>query len=86
MVRRAPYLDDVSTEMSNGITEQVGKAATATVDALKSTPVVLALVLFNVLFMAAMVYVSVKTGERWEGEIERWAQFAKSCQDSKTSP
>jgi hypothetical protein len=66
--------------------EQAGKAAVATVDALKSTPVVLALVVFNVLFMFLAVYAQLKSGERWDREIERWAGLAKSCQDSKTSP
>jgi predicted PurR-regulated permease PerM len=67
------------------IGEQAGKAAQSTIDALKSTPVVLALVVFNLLFVGAMVFVSVKSGERWDREIERWAGLAKSCQD-RTSP
>jgi hypothetical protein len=43
-------------------------------------------VLFNALFIATMVYVGFKSGERWDREIERWAALAKACQDSKTSP
>lgn len=68
---------------SNGtspVSSGINKAAIATVDALRSTPVVLALVVFNVLFIAAMVYVTIKTNERWEHEIERWVEFAKACQ------
>jgi hypothetical protein len=72
--------------MSPGLGEQVGKTAVATVDALKSSPALLVLVLFNALFIATMVYVGIKSGERWDQEIERWAGLAKSCQDSKTSP
>jgi hypothetical protein len=68
------------------LSEQAGKATVAAVDALKSTPVVLALVLFNLLFMGAMVYVSVNASERWDHEIERWAELVKQCQGSKTSP
>lgn len=61
------------------ITEQAGKAAQSTIDALKSTPVVLALVVFNVLFMGAMVYVAIKTGERWDNEVQRWADLVARC-------
>ena len=61
------------------ITEQAGKAAQSTIDALKSTPVVLALVVFNVLFMGAMVYVAIKTGERWDKEVQRWADLVAHC-------
>jgi hypothetical protein len=70
----------------SGISEEASKIAATTVEALKQTPMTLALVIFNVLFIGAMVYVSIKTSERWDHEIERWAQFAKACQDSKTSP
>jgi hypothetical protein len=69
-----------------GISEEASKVATSTVEALKSTPVVLSLVIFNVLFMGAMVYVSIKTSERWDHEIERWVELVKLCQSSKTSP
>ena len=61
------------------ITEQAGKAAQSTVEALKSTPVVLALVVFNVLFMGAMVFVSVKSSERWDKEVQRWADLVAHC-------
>jgi hypothetical protein len=63
----------------NGITEQAGKAAQSTIDALKSTPVVLALVVFNLLFVGAMVYVAIKTGERWDKEVQRWADLVAHC-------
>jgi hypothetical protein len=61
------------------ITEQAGKAAQSTIDALKSTPVVLSLVIFNVLFMGAMVFVSVKSSERWDKEVQRWADLVAHC-------
>jgi hypothetical protein len=72
--------------MNPGIGEEAGKAANATIDALKSTPVVFALVLFNVLFMFLIAYMSLKSSERWDHEIERWAELVKSCQASKISP
>jgi hypothetical protein len=72
--------------MNPGIAEEASKVAATTVEALKQTPMILALVIFNVLFIGAMIYVSIKTGERWDHEIERWAELAKSCQGLKTSP
>jgi len=50
--------------------DQVGKVATAAVDALKGTPAVLALVIFNLLFFGVVVYVQYTNGERWEKLFE----------------
>jgi hypothetical protein len=66
--------------------EEISKATTATIDALRSTPVVLALVIFNILFMFLMTYAAIKTSERWDHEIQRWVDLVQSCQSSKTSP
>ena len=63
-----------------GTTEEIGKAATATIEALRSTPVILALVIFNVLFMGLSTYAMIKVNERWDHEIERWVELVKSCQ------
>lgn len=57
--------------MNPGITEEVAKVATTTVEALKQTPMVLALVLFNVLFMGVVTYASISSGARWDAETER---------------
>lgn len=57
-----------------GITEEAGKAAGQVVDALRSTPIILALVIFNVLFMFLMTYASIKSSEHWDAEVERWAR------------
>ena len=40
------------------------------VEALKSTPAVLALVLFNLMFMGVVTYVQYTNGERWEKIFE----------------
>jgi hypothetical protein len=66
--------------MNPGIGEEAGKVATSTIEALKGSPALLVLVIFNVLFIATMVYVGIKSGHRWDQEIERWAEFAKACQ------
>lgn len=66
--------------------EQIGKVATSTVEALKSTPVVLALVVFNVLFVVLMSYAAVKISGHWDHEIERWVEFARACQNVSVKP
>jgi hypothetical protein len=71
--------------MNPGIGEEVGKVASGTVDALKQTPIVLALVIFNVLFMILSGYVSLRISERWNQEIDRWEKLVHSCQGIKSS-
>jgi copper chaperone CopZ len=72
--------------MNPGVTEEVSKVASSTVDALKQTPIVLALVIFNVMFMSLSVYVSLQSSARWDREIERWAGLVKSCETFRASP
>jgi hypothetical protein len=62
------------------VTEEASKVASSTVEALKATPIVLALVIFNVLFMVFAFYTSVKISERWDREIDRWQELVKACQ------
>jgi hypothetical protein len=57
--------------MTPGISEEAGKVAATTVEALKQTPMILALVIFNILFMFLSVYAALKMGARWDAEIER---------------
>jgi hypothetical protein len=64
-----------------GPAEEVGKAAGAAIEALKSTPVILALLIFNALFMLLLGYVTLKSSERWEREIDRWESLVKGCQN-----
>jgi ABC-type uncharacterized transport system permease subunit len=64
-----------------GPAEEVGKAAGAAIEALKSTPVILALLIFNALFMVMLGFVWLKSSERWEREIDRWETLVKACQN-----
>jgi hypothetical protein len=66
-----------------GATEEAGKAAQSAIEALKSTPVVLALVLFNVLFMGLMTWTSHESGNRYERLIET---AFKNCSDPVRKP
>lgn len=67
--------------MNPGVGEEVGKVAASAIDALKSTPAVLALLVFNILFMLILGYVSLKSSERWDKEIGRWETLVHACQN-----
>jgi hypothetical protein len=67
--------------MNPGMAEEAGKVATTTVTALASAPAVLALVIFNLMFMAMSVYVVMKSTDRWNAEIDRWEKLVHACQD-----
>ena len=61
------------------VSQEVGKAAQSTIDAMKSTPVILFLFVFNLLFIGMTGYLSVHNIDRWDNEVERWHQLAQSC-------
>jgi len=52
------------------VSDEAAKVAVTTVEALKSTPAILALVIFNLLFMGAVVYIQYTNGERWQALFE----------------
>ena len=56
--------------MNPGVGHEAGETARTVVEALKTTPAVLALVIFNLLFMAAVVYIQHTNGERWQFLVE----------------
>ena len=56
----------VINNMTPGVADEAGKTARTVVDALKSTPGVLALVLFNLAFIALIAWIQHQNGQRWE--------------------
>jgi len=52
--------------MNPGVSHEAGETARTVVEAMKSTPAILALVIFNLLFMGAVVYIQHTNGERWQ--------------------
>ena len=52
--------------MNPGVTDEAGKTARSVVDALKSTPGFLALVLFNLAFIGLIAWIQHQNGQRWE--------------------
>ena len=52
--------------MNPGVGHEAGETARRVVEAMKSTPAILALVIFNLLFMGLVGYVQHTNGERWQ--------------------
>ena len=52
------------------VSDEAGKTARTVVEALKSTPAILALVLFNLAFMGMVLYIQHTNGERWQTLLE----------------
>jgi hypothetical protein len=86
---RLPLLN-MGEGMNPGATEEAGSTARTLITSLSSTPVVLALVVFNVLYMAFGFYTQVEQGKRyteatgtWERMVERAMAY---CPDSSRTP
>jgi len=57
--------------MNPGAIEESGRVASNLIDSLKSSPMILALVVFNVLYMVINAYTAVKVAERAERILEK---------------
>jgi len=53
-----------------GPVEEAGDTARTIVTALKSTPAILALVLFNLSFMGIVAWIQKSNGDRWQTLLE----------------
>jgi len=56
--------------MTPGVGHEAGETARTVVEAMKSTPAILALVIFNLLFMGMVAYIQHTNGERWQALLE----------------
>jgi hypothetical protein len=61
--------------MNPGITEEAGKVAQSGIEALKSTPVILGVLIFNIALMLFVGYLEHTNGERWERTVERTIKY-----------
>ena len=61
------------------ITEEVGLTARTFVEALKSAPAVLSLVVFNLIFLAMVGWLAYHSAELANLETQRWAELVRSC-------
>ena len=55
--------------MSPGIGEEAGQTARSAIDAMKSAPMMLGLLIFNVVWLVVIAYVVFKNAERWQETI-----------------
>jgi len=53
-----------------GPVEEASKIVTSTVDALKSTPVILGVLIFNLAFVGFIGFFEHENGQRWERTVE----------------
>lgn len=60
----------------NGPSERVSTAAQSTVSALTSTPIVLAILIFNVAWMGLVAWTTHENADRWERTV---ATVVKYC-------
>ena len=56
--------------MNSGVGHEAGETARTVVEALKSTPAILALVVFNLLFIGVVAWTQHSNGERWQALLE----------------
>lgn len=71
--------------MSPGITEEAGSTARSLIGSLASTPVILALVVFNLFYIGATTWLQIKQSERfadnqalWERVVDKAMQYCPS--------
>lgn len=62
-----------------GPIEESAKVVSATVDALRSTPVILAMVFLNVLYVGLILYIAKASGDRWQSIVDSLLKAALSC-------
>jgi hypothetical protein len=58
-----------------GPVEEAGLTARSMTDALKSTPVILAILIFNLAFMVMIGWSSHETGDRWERTVQNAIKY-----------
>jgi len=68
--------------MNPGAAEEIGKTAQSTIDALKSTPMILGVLLFNLAFIVFIGYFEYTNGERWERTVERTIRYCSPASNT----
>lgn len=64
-----------------GVTEEASKTAQTVVEALKSTPLVLAIVIFNILYMVLTGWAVHEGGARWERLLTAMLQNCEAARE-----
>jgi len=73
--------------MNPGITEEGGSTARTLIQSLATTPVILALVVFNLFYIATTTWLQVKQSEPFTDSQATWERIVEkamaACQSSK---
>jgi hypothetical protein len=65
--------------MNPGITEEAGGTARTLIASLASTPVILALVVFNLFYIGMTTYLQIKQSERFTANQEIWERMTEKA-------
>jgi hypothetical protein len=72
--------------MNPGVTEEAGSTARSLIGSLATTPMILALVVFNLFYIAMTTYMQLKQGERFTENQAMWEKMVEKamayCPDS----
>ena len=67
--------------MNPGATEEAGSTARTLINSLSSTPVILALVVFNLFYIAMTTYLQVKQSERFTDNQKMWEHMVEKAME-----
>jgi hypothetical protein len=68
--------------MNPGVTEETGSTARTLIQSLASTPLVLALVVFNLFYIGMTTYLQIKQGERFTENQVTWEKLTEKALES----
>jgi len=76
--------------MSPGITEEAGSTTRQLISSLSTTPMILALVVFNLFYIGVTTYLQIKQGERFTESQQTWERMVdkalSSCSGGTPTP
>jgi hypothetical protein len=76
--------------MNPGVTEEAGSTARSLIGSLATTPMILALVVFNLFYIAMTTYMQLKQGERFTENQAMWEKMVEKamayCPDAARKP
>jgi hypothetical protein len=65
--------------MNPGATEEAGSTARSLITSLASTPMILALVVFNIFYIGFSTWLAVKQGDRFTDNQKIWEQMVEKA-------
>jgi hypothetical protein len=76
--------------MNPGVTEEAGSTARSLIGSLATTPMILALVVFNLFYIGMTTFLQVKQAERFTDSQQMWERMVEKamayCPDATRKP